>query len=187
MLPEAPGLLSTITGWPSARPSGSVIRRAVKSVVPPGAVGTTSVMARCGNLPWAQASCPRIWRLCMLLSPLLLCLSALAGSSQFGDLDQVQVWVAHIDRADLLRRARAHHRAFDDGPGGGLQAFDHLGQRHGGDEAQVQRAGHRQVGLGLELAAPHMQVDLLLAELEGFAFYRWRATDEALQLQAQHA
>jgi hypothetical protein len=25
MLPEAPGLLSTITGWPSARPSGSVI------------------------------------------------------------------------------------------------------------------------------------------------------------------
>jgi hypothetical protein len=54
MLPDAPGLLSTTTGWPSARDSGSMTRRAVKSVLPPGAVGTTKVMGRCGNLPCAK-------------------------------------------------------------------------------------------------------------------------------------
>jgi hypothetical protein len=55
MLPDAPGLFSTTTGWPSARDNGSTTRRAVKSVEPPGAVGTTSVIGRCGYLPWAKA------------------------------------------------------------------------------------------------------------------------------------
>src|SRR6187402_36020 len=37
MLPEAPGLLSMITGWPSARLSGSAsVRAAMSGVEPPG-------------------------------------------------------------------------------------------------------------------------------------------------------
>jgi hypothetical protein len=39
---------------PSARVSGSAIKRAVKSVLPPGGVGTTKVMGRCGNLACAK-------------------------------------------------------------------------------------------------------------------------------------
>jgi hypothetical protein len=67
-------------------------------------------------------------------------------------------------------------------------ALDHLRQRQTGNEAQVQRAGHRQVRLGLELpAALHVQVDLLVAELEGLALHRRRAADEAFQGHAQHA
>ena len=37
MLPEAPGLFSTITGWPSALDSGSaMVRAAMSGVEPPG-------------------------------------------------------------------------------------------------------------------------------------------------------
>ena len=53
---SAPGLLSTTTACPSARDKGSAISRAVKSVVPPGALGTTMVMGLSGNLPWAIAA-----------------------------------------------------------------------------------------------------------------------------------
>src|SRR6266567_2362781 len=47
-LPEAPGLFSTTTGWPSlcARPSAE--RRPRRSVIPPGDVSTTSRTARFG-------------------------------------------------------------------------------------------------------------------------------------------
>src|SRR6266704_3410895 len=47
-LPEAPGLFSTTTGWPSlcARPSAD--RRPRRSVIPPGEVSTTSRIARFG-------------------------------------------------------------------------------------------------------------------------------------------
>jgi hypothetical protein len=38
------------------------------------------------------------------------------------------------------------------------------------------------VRLGLELPAAHVQVDLLVAELEGLALHRRRAADEAFQL-----
>ncbi len=43
MAPLAPPRLSTTTVVPSALPSGSASMRAAMSVVPPGAVGTTSV------------------------------------------------------------------------------------------------------------------------------------------------
>src|SRR5689334_2473446 len=53
MLPLAPGLLSTITGWPSRPlPMSAAIMRATVSRIPPGATGTTSVTGRDGN-PWA--------------------------------------------------------------------------------------------------------------------------------------
>src|SRR4051812_28711785 len=40
MLPLAPGRFSTITCWPSRRPSGSATTRALLSATPPGAKGT---------------------------------------------------------------------------------------------------------------------------------------------------
>jgi hypothetical protein len=48
MLPEAPGLLSTITGWPSERVRCSDSTRARISVEPPAAQGTISVIGFCG-------------------------------------------------------------------------------------------------------------------------------------------
>jgi hypothetical protein len=41
MLEPAPGLFSTTTGCPSARPSGSWKARATKSAAPPGVNPTT--------------------------------------------------------------------------------------------------------------------------------------------------
>src|SRR5688572_18615305 len=49
MLPLAPGLLSTITGWPSCLPMSAASMRATVSRMPPGATGTTSVIGRLGN------------------------------------------------------------------------------------------------------------------------------------------
>jgi hypothetical protein len=45
MLP-ALGLLSTTTGWPSVRAMCSATARAVRSAMPPGAKGTSSVIGR---------------------------------------------------------------------------------------------------------------------------------------------
>lgn len=104
--------------------------------------------------------------------------AALAGA--FGNLDQVQVGIAQVDGAQGMDGSRAAHRAFDDGRALGLQAGDHFVQRDGRDKAQVQRARHGQVGLGLEFAALDVQVDFLVAEPEGFA-----ALAEGLQRHAQ--
>ena len=52
-LPLAPGLLSTKTGWPSASDSGCASRRAITSVVPPGAKPTTSRIGLVGHAAWA--------------------------------------------------------------------------------------------------------------------------------------
>src|SRR5688500_15635572 len=54
MLPLAPGLLSTTTGWPSDFDIDGAIMRATVSRMPPGATGTTSVTVLFGN-PWAPA------------------------------------------------------------------------------------------------------------------------------------
>src|SRR6476620_11229015 len=47
--PPAPGLFSTMTGWPSAAVSFSPMVRARMSVVPPGANGTTHLMGLPGQ------------------------------------------------------------------------------------------------------------------------------------------
>src|SRR5258708_8804049 len=49
MLPEAPGRFSTTTGWPRRAPSRSATVRALVSVTPPAAKGTTSRTGRDGK------------------------------------------------------------------------------------------------------------------------------------------
>src|SRR5438094_2316919 len=49
MLPPAPGLFSTTTGWPSACCSLAAMRRAERSTGPPGAYGTTRWTGRDGQ------------------------------------------------------------------------------------------------------------------------------------------
>src|SRR2546421_4786673 len=49
MLPPAPGLFSTTTGWPSACCSLGAMRRAERSTGPPGAYGTTRWIGRDGQ------------------------------------------------------------------------------------------------------------------------------------------
>src|SRR5258708_23528612 len=56
MEPPAPGLLSTMTGWPSRSPSLSASSRAGMSVEPPAAPGTTRVMGRVGQASAAMAA-----------------------------------------------------------------------------------------------------------------------------------
>ncbi|MNT38480.1 hypothetical protein D3C72_1746750 [compost metagenome] len=56
MPPDAPGLFSTTTLWPSAVPRGWAIRRAAMSVVPPGAADTISVTGRLGKSACALAA-----------------------------------------------------------------------------------------------------------------------------------
>ncbi len=48
MLPPAPGLFSTTTGWPQASVSFCATSRPVVSSGPPGGNGTTSFTARAG-------------------------------------------------------------------------------------------------------------------------------------------
>src|SRR6218665_1678422 len=49
MLPPAPGRLSTTTVWPSSPANFSATKRAVMSVLPPAARGTTRGMVRGGG------------------------------------------------------------------------------------------------------------------------------------------
>lgn len=104
------------------------------------------------------------------------------SAGQFGDFDEIEVRVADVDGADPLRGAGACHGALHDGPVGLRQPFDHRVERDRGDEAQIQRARHRQVRLGLELLPAHVQIDLLVAEAKGDA-----PLAEAFELHAQHA
>src|SRR5882672_559582 len=55
MLPAAPGLVSTTTGWPRLFLRSSASRRATMSVLPPAEKPTTMVIWRDGQA-WAQAS-----------------------------------------------------------------------------------------------------------------------------------
>ena len=55
MLPPAPGLFSTITGWPSVLPMSSAISRASVSVVPPAVAPTISFMGLAGKAACAPA------------------------------------------------------------------------------------------------------------------------------------
>jgi hypothetical protein len=54
-VPPAPGLLSTITGWPSALASGSEIARATMSLAPPAAKVTTMRIGFSGHAARALA------------------------------------------------------------------------------------------------------------------------------------
>src|SRR4051794_8788431 len=55
-MPAAPGLFSTITGWPQRSDSFCAISRAPVSVPPPGGNGTTRVTERVGYGAWARAA-----------------------------------------------------------------------------------------------------------------------------------
>src|SRR5690242_2277555 len=56
MVPPAPAALSTITGCPSGLRSASARSRAILSLGPPAANGTTKVMGLEGKLGWAAAN-----------------------------------------------------------------------------------------------------------------------------------
>src|SRR3989442_4530497 len=88
------------------------------------------------------------------------------------DLDEIEVRIAYVDRADRAGSSGLHHRALHYLDSRACQFRDHLFEGHASDEAQVQAAGHRHVRPGIELPAPFVQVDLLAAELEREALRR---------------
>jgi hypothetical protein len=75
--PLAPGLLSTVTGWPMASLSFWASRRAPMSVPLPGPNGTTMLIGRLGNASWAvagsampiEAAHSRVEMRCFMVSP----------------------------------------------------------------------------------------------------------------------
>ena len=58
MVPPAPALFSTTTGWPSASASPVATSRAVMSTFPPGAKGTMILTGLLGY--WANADAARL-------------------------------------------------------------------------------------------------------------------------------
>ena len=56
MVPPAPGLLSTITGWPSDLANGSAMVRATMSLAPPAAKVTTMRTGFSGHAACATAA-----------------------------------------------------------------------------------------------------------------------------------
>src|SRR6185503_18801944 len=105
-------------------------------------------------------------------------------SRRLRDLDQVQVRIAHVDRAQLRHRSGFCNGSFNNGNAGFSQLLNYFIQRHGSDEAKIERSGNGNVGARRELLAPLVQVDLLVAELERESLLGRGA--EALELHAEH-
>src|SRR3546814_16763960 len=74
-----------------------------------------------------------------------------------GNLDQILVRIAEIDRQQRPGGAGAPHRSFKDRRAARLQMRDHVLQRPAGQEAQVGAAGQRMRRLRLEF--PPGQID----------------------------
>src|SRR6478735_2325732 len=55
VVPPAPATFPTTICWPRVRDMWSPTMRAMTSVGPPAANGTTMVIGRCGKVPWAWA------------------------------------------------------------------------------------------------------------------------------------
>src|SRR5579872_5083305 len=98
-----------------------------------------------------------------------------------GDFDQIPVRVADIDRDQRARRALALDRPDFDRDAAATEMLDHLRHRSFGDETEVAGAGRRLLGLGLELMAGAVKVDLLVAEAQRLA-----PLAERLDRQAEH-
>src|SRR4051812_16996570 len=102
MLDPLPGLLSTITGWPSALPSASLIERATMSAAPPGAkpitrrIGLAGYGAVCARVP-AAVSARASAMLNFFIGCLLVCLSLPASGG----------WHPQHDLADVPARLHA--------------------------------------------------------------------------------
>src|SRR5688500_1591836 len=177
----APGRFSTTTGCPHCLASRSASMRPVISAPEPGPSETMNLTGRLGHDCAMAASGSS---------------AARTASSNFfigfdpplrivdGDFHQVQVRIANVDRADRPLRAGLADRAFDDPDPCLVEALDDLLQGHAGDEAQVQRAWHGDVGARGELLPPLVQVDLLAAELEREALLGRGL--EAHQVHAEH-
>src|SRR2546422_10906640 len=80
----------------------------------------------------------------------------------FRDFDQIEIRVAHIYRTQPGHRSSLRYRPLDDFYFQFLQFPDDLVERHGGDEAKIERPWHGDMRARLELLAPLVQVDFLL-------------------------
>lgn len=76
---------------------------------------------------------------------------ARGSTDEVADLDEVLVVVAHIGGQQLPGRAGARRRLLDHGHVAAREVHKHLRDWHGGEEAQVCRAGHRVLRLGLDV------------------------------------
>ena len=89
-----------------------------------------------------------------------------SGPRRLGDLDEVFVRIANVDRADREPRPGALARAGLDGDARFLQPGDHLVERPVGQEAQVERARRRQARLEPGIEARRVNVELVVAEAQ---------------------
>src|SRR5262245_56204268 len=113
MVPPAPSLFSTTIVWPSVLLIATPIVRATTSVGPPAAKGTINVTGLVGY-PCDEAMLPsmapahasrlskRFLRNVFIVAP--PCLFVCSLLQHFRDLDEIQIGVAHVHRAQLRRR-----------------------------------------------------------------------------------
>src|SRR2546426_181566 len=99
-----------------------------------------------------------------------------------GDLDQIAVGVAEVDRLEGAAGARALDRSLLDGDAPCSQVLDPPRQRLAREQAHVGGPRRRPRGLGVELPPGLVQVDLLGAESQ-----RRAPLAEDDDLHAQHA
>jgi hypothetical protein len=99
MLPAAPALFSMTTGWPNALDKGSAINRAVKSVVPPGALGTTMVTGRSGYLFCAKADAPnsRVHVASQIMFFFIFVSFVCSQLNQYRKFNQIKVRITNVD------------------------------------------------------------------------------------------
>lgn len=107
-----------------------------------------------------------------------------ARSAQRGDLDQVAVRIAQVERHDRPPRARPRDRAELDRDAPRGKVALPVGERNGGKEAQVGRPWQGARRFRLELRAREVKVDLLRTEAQRMAA-RAVGGQEALGLHAQ--
>src|SRR3954462_2470880 len=85
------------------------------------------------------------------------------------DFDQVRVRIAKVYGPNRSGGAGPCNRSVDDFHVGGTKVFDDGIERLVRDQAEVDRAGGRPVGLRLEFASRFMQVELMPSEGECLA------------------
>jgi hypothetical protein len=89
------------------------------------------------------------------------------GSAIVRELDEILVWVAHVDAADGSGCARPLNGAFLDLHTGRHKDAGYLFDRIVDNEAQIGRSRLRLQRLRLELVTSRMQIDLTRAEGQG--------------------
>src|SRR2546429_424822 len=115
-LPEAPGLFSTTTGWPSFCDKPSADRRARISGIPPGEVSTTRRRLRFGYLcavankilHTQSAAAPTAPRIGNFIAGIIACMEVISNGTVGAEVKGIAL--ARLSRAEIDAVKQAWYR-----------------------------------------------------------------------------